>query len=477
MLERSVLSTNVLEICKLIHYLFILPFRLFNYLSDYYTRIILINKETKYSKIINAVDIHEICYHFGYKVENHVLTTRDGYILTIHRIYKEKIIANKPIVYLHHGLITNSEIFVLGETASKSLPFLLVDQGYDVWLGNNRGNKYSRKHINLKCSSKEFWDFSLDEFAMFDTPDTISHVLKKTKQKDLVVIGFSQGATQTLAALSLSESLNQQIKLFIGISPSMTPNWVFNPIVYLFIKFPNLIYFIFGRKSLMPSGTVLIVKLMGPFFRLFVDTTFYLLFDWRIKNLTNIQKQMVYPHVFSPSSVKSIVHWLQIIKSHSFQMYDSVNHSFISKLSSTTYKLHKVTEFPINTITTKIMLIYGSLDNLVEIMSMEKGLINCKELKLHGIQNYEHIDVLWAKNVEKEVFKPILKEINELNEVQNDEITDAENDVLENKVTILKIQPLKMSNPSKVTEIIDKFNIELESKENEKINSQGSVFV
>lgn len=44
---------------------------------------------------------------------------------------------------------------------------------YDVWMGNFRGNKYSHKHKTLKPSDKEFWNFSLDELALYDIPSMV----------------------------------------------------------------------------------------------------------------------------------------------------------------------------------------------------------------------------------------------------------------------------------------------------------------
>ena len=38
--------------------------------------------------------------------------------------------------------------------------FRLADAGYDVWLGNSRGNIYSRRHAWLETDDPQFWQYT-----------------------------------------------------------------------------------------------------------------------------------------------------------------------------------------------------------------------------------------------------------------------------------------------------------------------------
>lgn len=377
-------------------------------------------KHTLQEQVISAKDIVDIVHAHGYKVHEHVVQTKDGYLLSIHRILprsgtKPK---NKPVVYMHHGLLTNSELFLLGETTSKCLPFILIDNGYDVWLGNNRGNKYSRKHLILSSTDERFWNYSLDEFAMFDIPNTIDYILKITQMKSLGYIGFSQGSAQCLASLSLNHDLNEKINVFIGLSPAMIPQGLNNPVCsFLVGSAPGLLYRIFGKRAILPS-VVFWQKMMGPnFYQTVVDRSLVFLFNWKSGNITTSQKKTGYPHMFSPSSVKSVVHWFQIIDNKRFQMFDEggASGSKLVYLSGTSKKNNRVAPFPTQTITTPCLLIYGKSDMLIDI---DKTLENLScNTEVIGLDGYEHMDTLWSCDVEQSVFEPILKKLDSMSNI------------------------------------------------------------
>jgi hypothetical protein len=74
-----------------------------------------------------------------------VVQTSDGYLLGLHRLgWKKgeedmrvnsgKHCIRKRVVYLHHGLLMNSEVWVCLTDEERCLPFYLVGKGYDVWV-------------------------------------------------------------------------------------------------------------------------------------------------------------------------------------------------------------------------------------------------------------------------------------------------------------------------------------------------------
>ncbi|XP_029174738.1 lipase 1-like [Nylanderia fulva] len=114
----------------------------------------------------------EMIKEAGYPTETHVVTTKDGYLLTLHRIPGRN--DSLPILLLHDFISSSADWVVLGK--GKALAYLLADQEYDVWLGNFRGNLYSRTHVSLSPSNLTFWDFSYHEMGIYDLPAMITFI-------------------------------------------------------------------------------------------------------------------------------------------------------------------------------------------------------------------------------------------------------------------------------------------------------------
>jgi len=102
----------------------------------------------------------------------------------------------------------------------QSLAYILADSGYDVWLGNVRGNTYSRAHVRLNPDKdSSFWDFTFDDFAKIDVPESIDFILKTTGYSKINYIGHSQGTQQMFSGLSLNPKLADKLNIFIGFGP------------------------------------------------------------------------------------------------------------------------------------------------------------------------------------------------------------------------------------------------------------------
>ncbi|KAL2023551.1 hypothetical protein VTK56DRAFT_2159 [Thermocarpiscus australiensis] len=390
--------------------------RLFNRLTTPAQRRAQQRRSSISTSIRNASDFVDLCAAFGYTAEEHVVQTKDGYLLGLHRLAwrkgEEDMKVNrgpkgvkKRVVYLHHGLLMNSEVWVCLTDEQRCLPFVLVEKGFDVWFGNNRGNKYSKKSIRWSPTSPQFWNFSMDEFAFHDIPDSIGYILETTGQKSLSYIGFSQGTAQAFASLAVHPALNDQVDVFIALAPAMSPAGLSNGVVDALVKAsPQVLFLLFGRRSILSSATMWGSILYPPLFTKLIDISLSFLFNWRTENISTSQKLAAYPHLYSFTSTKSVVHWFQIIRNKSFQMYDD-DVLPPALLTTNRVKHTKVAKYPTRNIKTPIVLVYGGSDSLVDIKAMLRELPN--QTLANEIPHYEHLDFLWARDVDKQVFQHV----------------------------------------------------------------------
>ncbi|CAD1809206.1 alpha/beta hydrolase fold family protein [Candida parapsilosis] len=359
-------------------------------------------------EMLNADTIHDMVSLFGYEIESRIVTTKDSYLLTLHRLRGGSSIRvpNGKVVYLHHGLLMCSEVWVTMIEKYQNLPFILYDLGYDVWMGNNRGNKYSQKHLNYDVRSSQFWNFSIDEFALFDIPNSIEYILNNTGREKLTYIGFSQGSAQAFASVSVNSDLNNKIDQLIAISPATTPHGLHSKFLDILLKSsPNVTYLLFGRKVLMPSCIFWQRIMYPPLFDKVIDIADYMLFNWKSLNISKLQKLSSYAHLYSTTSVKCVVHWFQVMSSKNFQMYfDTTTSSSLSGLNPISY--------PLKNIQVPVHLIYGTIDSLVDIDVMKSQLPK-KMTTTFAVPDHEHLDNLWGEDVFESVFKRVLQYLGE----------------------------------------------------------------
>ena len=201
----------------------------------------------------------------GYKLEEYEVLTEDYYKLSLwHFVPKFPIDPNK-VVYFQPGFMCVAWVFL--QNGKNSLPFLLMEEGYDVWIGHNRGTIHSLGHISKDSqeSNSDYWNFNLDDYALLDLPANLEEVKKQTGAKKINYIGHSQGTTIFyMLYMHNPNYIEESIEKFVSLGTvytineaSILPVTIVDKIYGLIDKFLDLdtkpVYFGNGQRNMVAN--------------------------------------------------------------------------------------------------------------------------------------------------------------------------------------------------------------------------------
>jgi len=294
----------------------------------------------------------EIVTSRGYKVEEHFVETQDGYILRLFRIPSTKnstIVNQKPCLLLH-GILDSSDSFVL-HYEEKSYSYVLVNSGYDVWIGNNRGNKHSRNHTKLNADhDKEFWNYTYQEMVKYDLPAMIDYILNFTNKQNLTYFGHSQGTMQMFAAASENSAyFAQNVNGVIALGPATKLGNLSSRFVRYLLAIPRIDYILrfIGVEEFLSSsvGMTKFTTFLCDKFLFICDKMIELLADSNSQDDDQNKLPTWISHYPAGSSLKSFSHLLQSIRTDKFAKYDygkSLNQQYYGTDTPPEYNLRNI---------------------------------------------------------------------------------------------------------------------------------------
>ena len=311
----------------------------------------------------------QIARDYGFPFEQHYITTSDNYILRLYRIKGPKNSADtngRPPILIQHGIFDSAD-FVVMHGPELSPAFFLANLGYDVWVANSRGNKYSRQHKYLNPDKdSEFWQFSFSEMVE-DYKANIQFILDNTGFKKIPVIGHSQGTSSMLAGLSTqSDWFKARMTVFVSLGTVARLDHMTSTLLTFLAKTPLALSSIkkLGINEMFPSnfltkesfkilcGIVPQICQFGA--KLVADS------DPRVDNTADAR--IYFAHFPSGSSTKCMEHFSQLWNSKRFQKFD-----YGAEENQRRYGSSYPPEYPLQNINVPIAKFTGNSDALGDL--------------------------------------------------------------------------------------------------------------
>lgn len=309
----------------------------------------------------------------NYPNEIHWITTEDGYILQIHRITgpgpRNSTVSRRglPILVTHSLCSSSYDYIALGPDLA--LGYLLADNGFDVWLINNRGNEYSTNHTTLDPHSwidHRYWDFTWHEMGIYDLPAVIDYVLNTTGFQQVYQIGMSEGATQFYVMTSSRPAYNDKVKAHFSYAPATFLCHLSN-VPTLILTFPErygLVSFVtqfIGSFSVIPNSELFsyltAVCPLNALTESFCGSIYSPFADSNPEQQSPEKQRLILQHTPSGCSSKTIIHYTQSVRSCGFGLYQD---NFFQPRQ----------EYDLQNIRTPLYVYYSNIDRFVSSLDV-----------------------------------------------------------------------------------------------------------
>ncbi|CAK1554547.1 unnamed protein product [Leptosia nina] len=347
----------------------------------------------------------EFAAEHGITAKEYKVVTKDGYILGIFNLPGTR---GLPIL-LMHGLTDSSDTWLI--RGNISLGITLANLGYDVWLGNLRGNKYSREHTRLdpERDAAVYWDFSFHENGYYDLPATIDLVLEKTGASQINAIGHSQGTTIFFVLASLRPEYNEKVNLLVAMAPVAFLQYVTPPLSTIIKVSPELINF--GKR--LKQYEIFGESITGKAYRevCLKPTIGYLLCaygyifpvaGYDVKEYGYKFHYMLTRQFPMSTSLKNLEHFAQVSRRRSFSAFD---YGRIGNLK--VYGTPSPLNYDLKKTTMPVAILCGESDKLAtfkDVLLLKDALPNIVQFSVVDHNHMNHVDFTWGKTMDKYLY-------------------------------------------------------------------------
>ncbi|XP_057437499.1 triacylglycerol lipase 2-like [Lotus japonicus] len=352
----------------------------------------------------------------GYKCQELEVTTEDGYILSLQRIPEGRAQVSgggkkqrQPVI-LQHGVLVDGMTWLLNPP-EQDLPLILADNGFDVWIANTRGTRYSRRHTSLDPSSPAFWNWSFDELISYDLPAVFDYVFSKTGQK-INYVGHSLGTLIALASFSEGKLVNK-LKSAALLSPVAYLSHMHTQLAVVAAKsFVGEITTLFGPAEFNPKGLPVGAFLKSLCVYPGIDCNDLLTAITGANCCINSSTlDLFLSNEPQSTSTKNMVHLAQIVRRGVLAKFNYVrpryNVMHYGEIYPPIYNLSNIPhDLP-------LFISYGGQDALSDVRDVETLLDILKlhdvdKLSVQFIKDYAHADFIMGINAKDIVYKNVI---------------------------------------------------------------------